>query len=228
MWLLLASLLQGASPPPPVTQPRPSVITNPDWAALPSGEDFADFYPPSATRNEIEGKATIECHVNSAGLLFECRVLNEQPSEEGFGVAALALSTKFKMRPATRDGVPVDGGIVRIPIRFTLPKTGVSEVPSYEMTRRCYGLAANRLETNPSVSASRMSYFAWQVILEVKLVSLELKPSEIDAQLAALRQETVRSANAGPASEDIKMCDALLGNGIGQIKGLLDFGKEIK
>ena len=228
MWLLLASLLQGAGPAPPVPQPKPSVITNPDWAALPSGKDMADFYPPSATRNEIEGRATIECHINSAGLLFECHVLDEQPLGEGFGVAALALSTKFKMRPATRNGVAVDGGIVRFPIRFALPKAAVSEIPSYEVVRRCYGLVANRMEANPLISTSRMSYFAWRMVLDMKLVSLELRPSEIDAQLAALRQEAGQSANSSPANDGIQKCDAILGKEIGQVKGLLDAGKEIK
>ena len=40
----------------------------------------------------------------------------------GFGDAAMKMSKLFKMRPQTKDGQPVDGGTVRIPIRFTLPK----------------------------------------------------------------------------------------------------------
>ena len=40
----------------------------------------------------------------------------------GFGDAAMKLSKLFKMRPQTKDGQPVDGGTVRIPIAFRLPK----------------------------------------------------------------------------------------------------------
>jgi protein TonB len=31
------------------------------------------------------------------------------------------MSSRFKLRPMTRDGKPVAGGTVRIPIQFALP-----------------------------------------------------------------------------------------------------------
>ena len=40
----------------------------------------------------------------------------------GFGEATLRMSKLFRMRPKTQDGAPVEGGSVRIPIRFNLPK----------------------------------------------------------------------------------------------------------
>src|SRR6185437_2281900 len=45
----------------------------------------------------------------------------ETPKGIGFGKATLALSRGFLMRPQTRDGVPVSGGQVNIPIAFRLP-----------------------------------------------------------------------------------------------------------
>ena len=108
-----------AAPPPP---PRPSVITNPDWARRPSGEDIARYYPDRAMRMNTEGRATISCTVTAKGTLESCEVQAEEPADMGFGEAALRMSKLFRMRPKTQDGAPVEGGSVRIPIRFNLPK----------------------------------------------------------------------------------------------------------
>jgi protein TonB len=71
---------------------------------------------------EVEGRATITCTVNARGTLEGCSVVSEEPGDVGFGDAAMKLSKLFKMRPMSRDGQPVDGGTVRIPIVFKLPK----------------------------------------------------------------------------------------------------------
>lgn len=83
---------------------------------------MARYYPDRAQRMSIEGSATISCTVNARGTLDSCSVTTETPAEAGFGEAAMKLSKLFKMRPQTKDGAPVDGGTVRIPLRFQLPK----------------------------------------------------------------------------------------------------------
>ena len=108
--------------PPPPEPPRPSVITQPDWLRRPSAEDMAKYYPDRATRMNIEGRAMLACTVNARGTLDACTVTEETPAEAGFGDAAMKLSKLFKMRPQTKDGQPVDGGKINIPIRFQLPK----------------------------------------------------------------------------------------------------------
>ena len=40
----------------------------------------------------------------------------------GLGTAALKLTRLFKMRPQTRDGQPVGGAKINIPITFQLPR----------------------------------------------------------------------------------------------------------
>jgi len=60
--------------------------------------------------------------VDAGGSLQGCSVASEEPDSMGFGDAAMKLSKLFKMRPMSKDGQPVDGGTVRIPIRFVLPK----------------------------------------------------------------------------------------------------------
>ena len=105
-----------------VAQAGASRITAPDWLRRPSGEDLARVYPDNAMRTETEGSATTSCSVTTEGILVDCVIVEEAPGGRGFGAAAIKLMALFKMRPMTRDGVPVSGGTVRIPIRFLLPR----------------------------------------------------------------------------------------------------------
>jgi TonB family protein len=116
-------------PPPPPPAPigakdgqtpalRPSVITAPDWTAQPTATDLRNTYPREALRKGPEGRAVISCVVAETGQVGQCRLLSEMPEGEGFGAAALALGNKFYMKPQTRDGAPVGGARVNIPIIF--------------------------------------------------------------------------------------------------------------
>lgn len=97
-------------------------VTRPDWAALPSAEGMARYYPEAAQRAGLEGSATISCAVAQSGSLQACRLVAESPPGAGFGAAALQMAPLFHMRPMSVDGHPVAGGAISIPIRFRLPK----------------------------------------------------------------------------------------------------------
>ncbi|HEY9217579.1 MAG TPA: energy transducer TonB, partial [Phenylobacterium sp.] len=102
--------------------PRPSVIQNPAWLRKPSGEDLQRYYPDRALRMNVSGSATLSCTVNAKGTLDACSIVREDPADQEFGQAALRMSKLFKMKPKTQDGAPVEGGQVRIPIRFQPPE----------------------------------------------------------------------------------------------------------
>jgi protein TonB len=114
-------LAAPAPPAPPKPPERQHVITNPDWLREPNGDDLARYYPEQAQRQGVAGQATIDCAVSEAGGLVDCNVAAESPKASGFGRAALKMAGDFRMRPMTRDGVPVAGGRIRIPIRFVMP-----------------------------------------------------------------------------------------------------------
>jgi len=214
--VLFAVLVQAAPVVAPPSETRPSVVTNPDWIRRPSGADLARFYPQAAAYGEVEGVATISCNVNEAGSLVDCIAISESPGGMGFGEAAVNMSSIFKMRPATRDGKPVAGGVVRIPIRFSLPKGPPIAVPTLVVASRCYGFAAARLEADPAVPHARLAFFAMRTLVELKLAAQSLKPSELERRLLALRLEGVEQLKEQRFAKERQECDAItdaLGSG---------------
>lgn len=108
------------TPPAPQPPAAPSVITSPDWLTRPGPNEFSRFYPQAALDQNASGAATLSCTVSASGSVVGCQVASETPKGLGFGDAAKKLAPYFKMRPQLRDGTPVDGASIRIPIRFNL------------------------------------------------------------------------------------------------------------
>lgn len=115
-----------APPPPPqqlsrvVPPPAADIITQPEWVRRPNSETVSRFYPSQAMQRGIEGSTRLSCRVNVSGRLVGCIVLSETPSGYGFGAAAIRLVSTLRMRPMLRNGEPVDGGMVTIPIQWRL------------------------------------------------------------------------------------------------------------
>jgi TonB family protein len=116
---MMAVLLMAAAVPQPAA--HVAVVVQPDYRSKPSGEDILRFYPKSAAQRSLSGRATIDCAVDVKGSLTGCTVWEEEPVGEGFGQGALGVSSLFKMRPMTVDGVATGGAKVRIPIHFQAP-----------------------------------------------------------------------------------------------------------
>lgn len=95
-------------------------VRSPDWLRRPSSDDLMVVWPREAWRKGQGGKAVISCVTTVQGLLRACEVVEEKPAGAGFGGAALALSRQFVMKPALKDGVPIES-TVRIPINFADP-----------------------------------------------------------------------------------------------------------
>lgn len=120
---LIVILLQAAAPQDAEpAMPAAREITDPDWRRVENPGNPLRFYPKQAQDLSVEGAATISCVVDADGRLQDCKVLDETPAGYGFGDAALRMKVLFRMKPLSRSGQPVDGGVVRVPIRFRLPR----------------------------------------------------------------------------------------------------------
>lgn len=117
-WTVAAPLAALAALASAAAVAAPNLITQPDWIARPNGEDFSEAYPTLALAFEIGGKAIIRCEVDTLGKLQACEVLGETPAGLGFGDAALSMTAAFQIRPQSVNGLFVEGGDVRIPLRF--------------------------------------------------------------------------------------------------------------
>jgi protein TonB len=115
---IVLALLQanGSTPPPPAAQEQARTIKNPAWIRRPDGDDMAAAYPTTAAVHLKNGRGILVCTVNDQGRLTNCDVTGESPTGWGFGKAFLSLAGKFRMRPLDRDGNPVAGGRVSIPV----------------------------------------------------------------------------------------------------------------
>lgn len=128
----LAAALLAAGPTatqPPL--PTGKVYVAPDWLKKPTPEDLLGVWPKAAMKSGVGGKAVIHCKVGARGVLYGCEVVSETPEGAGFGQAAIAVTPQLLMKPATLDGVPIEGADVRLPLVF--PRFDPPDNPSGDL-----------------------------------------------------------------------------------------------
>ncbi len=75
------TVIQG----PTVTTEPPPVDVTPRWKAFPDANTLADYYPPRAIENEVEGSASVQCTVLDTAGRVHCVLVSETPKGYGFG-----------------------------------------------------------------------------------------------------------------------------------------------
>lgn len=72
-----------------------TLINHPIWGAAPTFADLGTVYPKNG--GGVAGYSAFRCHVDKTGSLKQCDLLREEPPDKGFGRAARALISKFRM-----------------------------------------------------------------------------------------------------------------------------------
>jgi TonB family protein len=106
--------------------PEARKLTKPRWIRTLSAEGMASLYPAAALKAGVTtGLAVINCAVTPKGEMSDCQVTREDPTGQGFGAAGLEAAKIMAMNPWTKEGDPVDGLRVGLPIRFVWEGTTV-------------------------------------------------------------------------------------------------------
>jgi len=93
-------------------------LNDPVWDRAPGQDDWAKAYPAHAAQAGVSGAVKMKCAATAAGLLSDCSVIQETPTGEGFGAAALSLATGMALKPTGANGQPVTGRNLIVPVRF--------------------------------------------------------------------------------------------------------------
>ncbi|MDO8297341.1 MAG: TonB family protein [Caulobacter sp.] len=94
-------------------------VVQPRWIRGPDPAKVLAIYPEQAVAAGVKtGLGVAECTIATDGALTDCAVAREDPPGLGFGQAAVAVAVVMRMSPWTEDGGPVDGGKIKLPVRF--------------------------------------------------------------------------------------------------------------
>lgn len=123
LWMgtVLAVLLAAgaANVQAPAAEQKP---TRPEWIRKPSADEIVQTLKRVIRNGEPVGWALMKCHVTAKGILDPCRVIIENPDPGEIGKVALKLAPIFRLKPAVKDGQPVDGGDILVPIVIGSPE----------------------------------------------------------------------------------------------------------
>ncbi|HEX8555224.1 MAG TPA: energy transducer TonB, partial [Sphingomonas sp.] len=86
----------------------------------PSYSDFLRYWPEYARLRGVPGLVELACDVPQPGPVKRCTVVSEDPKGMGFGVAAIALSKRFRVRPVVENDRARGDIPVLIPVSFGL------------------------------------------------------------------------------------------------------------
>jgi TonB family protein len=111
-------------------------ITTPKWTRTMTAEAMAATYPQAAVKAGVmTGAGTVACVVDAQGVLTDCQVRREDPAGLDFGAAAIEAAKLMAMNPWSKEGEPVDGLPIVLPIRFNWQDDAPAAAPAPAPTK---------------------------------------------------------------------------------------------
>lgn len=105
-------------------------IGAPNWIRMLTAEGMAAAYPQAARQAGIKtGLGVVNCVVDVKGALRDCEVRREDPAGLDFGAAAMEAIKPMAINPWSKEGEPLDGLRISVPIRFVWDETSPPAAP---------------------------------------------------------------------------------------------------
>ena len=105
-------------------------IHDPIWIKQIDPKAIPQLFPEAAAKAGYKvGRASVECTVSADGSLGGCVTVTEDPAGLGFGEAAMQVAGVMQMSPWTKQGAPVEGARINLPIKFVLPPDTAAAPP---------------------------------------------------------------------------------------------------
>ena len=112
---IMIAILTVAPSPAPATEPPAAA---PQFIRIPSSNDILMAYPREAFRNGLRGAVVLDCASGQNGGLSDCRVVSESPAGHRFGLAALRLSSRYRLQPSSPEAPSKNAKRVRFGLSF--------------------------------------------------------------------------------------------------------------
>lgn len=184
----------------------PAVVTNPHWIRKPTGEDFARVYPDAAAAKNLSGRAIVSCTASADGSLKDCKIDQEFPPNEGFGEAAIKLAREFRMSADLGPGASLEGGHVKIPIRFLLPGGFNPSSNEFLTAKACYGQTAKLADHNPATPNAWLATLYWHMEMAKLLAPGGGSPSELEFTTSQAHAEAEAGTLQIPKGSELDSC----------------------
>jgi TonB family protein len=98
--------------------PAGPVVTEEAVEAYPDRQHWLDAWPAAARASRTSGRAALQCAVGPDRALIACQVEREEPSGQGFGQAALGLTSQVRAPRWTHGGVATTGAHIALVLEF--------------------------------------------------------------------------------------------------------------
>jgi hypothetical protein len=103
-------------------------LSNAQWTRMPDTKQVLEVFPADAAAKGVKvGLGVAECRVGAGGALADCKPARAQPDGLGFAEAAVTIARVMAVNLWGEDGLPPDGAVLRLPIRFNLNEPAAKE-----------------------------------------------------------------------------------------------------